>query len=265
MDLPEPSLKMVFIGGTCLMLMIFFFVLLFVILYDRKKQLYHIRLQQMEIENQQKLLEAIITAQENEKQYFAGELHDSIGQLLSAINMKLNNLSSKIPVLGYSDPHFLRTLDEAKAITRTSINEARAISQKMMPVILTDFGLEVALNDLCARMNTEQQMQFELSYRAGIGPIGPEKEKALFRISQELLNNALKHSGAGKVSLSLATENNQLVLTCSDNGKGIDPGKKANGLGMKNIESRVKYISGTLHIQSSPGSGTVIRITLPIT
>jgi signal transduction histidine kinase len=258
------QVSIIFIVGTAIMLLVFFFIALFVALYERKKQAYRFNLQRLEIENQKAMLEAVITAQENEKQYFAEELHDSIGQLLSAINMNLNNLS-RLMTKDYEPPTQVdKILIDTKSITQTSIREIRAISQKMMPVVLSDFGLQAAIADLCTKTSEGGKLEVLFDYRIQDLSLNRETEKALFRISQELVNNTVKYASAQKINIEIYQTDTHLIYKYSDNGIGFNPGSSGKtGLGMKSIESRVNYLNGKLTLKSEKNSGMHVNIQLP--
>lgn len=258
------QVSIIFIGGTAIMLLVFFFIALFVVLYERKKQTYRINLQKLEIENQKAMLEAVITAQENEKQYFAEELHDSIGQLLSAINMNLNNLNRHIDKTETGTSPIEKILADTRNITQTSIREIRAISQKMMPVVLSDFGLHAAISDLCTKTGESGNLEVALNYHISDLDLNSETEKALFRISQELVNNTVKYASARKINITITHNSTHLLYNYSDDGVGFNTTNTGKtGLGMKSIESRVNYLNGKITLTSEKNSGMHVNIQLP--
>jgi signal transduction histidine kinase len=139
----------------------------------------------------------------------------------------------------------------------------------MVPLLLKDFGLEVAIHDFCKYLQ-ESPMQFHCHVE-GFGRTDPYLEIALFRMSQELVNNILKHADASEASLLLRKTEKEILLQATDNGKGIEAGnliktekEEGNGLGLQSIQDRVKLLNGTFRMRSKPGKGTTITIRLPV-
>jgi two-component system, NarL family, sensor kinase len=262
---PTPSqISIVFIAGTVIMLLVFFYIFGFLLLYERKRQRYKSTIQKMEIENQKNLLAAVINAQENEKEYFAEELHDSIGQLLSTINLNLNTLKHNFEPIQGLHPNAKNTLNLTHEITRTAIQEVRNISQKLMPVILTDFGLHAALLDMAHKVNESGNINVILDNQVKEERLGAEVEKALFRITQELLNNTIKHAGATEVTILITCNNETTFYNYTDNGIGFEKMELTRAsVGLKSIESRVNNIKGTLNIESAKKMGIKVKISLP--
>lgn len=263
----QPSsseISIIFIAGSAIMLLVFGFILLFVVLYERKKNKYRMQLQEIEIGNQKKMLEAVITTQEKEKQFFAEELHDSLGQILSTININLNNLEQRIAVRADTES-IAHLINETKKLTKSSIQEVRNISQKLLPVVLSDFGLETALKDLCNRINDLNVLKTELHFKPGKVRYPEETEKAIFRISQELINNTLKYAAASHIIIKLYHTSEHIVYDYQDNGKGfnMDSPREKPGLGLKSIESRVSFLNGTLQINSEKNNGIKVSIHIP--
>lgn len=263
----QPSasqISIIYITGTAIMVLVFLFIFGFMLLYERKRQRYKATIQQMEIDNQKKLLEAVINAQEKEKQYFAEELHDSIGQLLSAINLNMNTLKRNLMGNPELDEESSRTLEMTHEITKTSIQEVRNISQKLMPVILSDFGILAAITDLLNKINDSGALKATLDYQLDDTRFDATIEKALFRITQELLNNTIKHAGAKHVHISIMMHNEHPMYVYTDDGIGFDLHERTKvGVGLKSIESRVNNINDLLTIESAKKMGIRVSITLP--
>ncbi len=253
----------IFIAGTVIMILVFGFIFLFMLLYERKRQRYRATIQQLEIDNQKKLLEAVIEAQEEEKQYFAEELHDSIGQLLSVISMNLNTLKRKATQKNIVDPELDKITNITLEIAKTSIQEVRNISQKLMPVILNDFGLQASLLDLVSKTNETGAQQITLRYELNAERLAKNVEKALYRITQELLSNTIKYAKAKQVNIVLCYQGDTVLYEYEDNGVGFDIHNiKKSGVGLKSIESRVNSINGNLTVVSGKEIGTKVNITL---
>jgi signal transduction histidine kinase len=200
---------------------------------------------------------------EDERQRIARELHDSIGQNLNLIRMKLqNNNSPEEKILSKTD---YQTLLNSVEI---SLNELKEIIYDLKPKILEEMGLGLSLKTLAGKIAAETGMK-------GTTDIYGEKERfdrklelTLYRITQEALNNIVKHSGANEFNIQLMNKKNSIGLLISDDGSGFDfnhiynPGNKS-GFGLINMQERVKTFNGTLKIDSSKGSGTVIIVEIP--
>lgn len=257
----DEVILLIVLGGTVLMFLILVFFLIFVFMYQRRNARYRLSLVQIELERQQELITAIIQTEEKEREYFARELHDSVGQMLAAIKMNV----STVKKLVQGDEQLSPKLEMLQEITAQSIHEVRSISHKLLPGILSDFGLHDALEQLGKQIDTEGlkvNVKSEIKKRH----LGKEKELALYRITQELLSNTIKYAHATEVDITLQEENNSIVFTYADNGKGLDADyfesmKTRAGLGIRNMESRVKMIKGTCVWENEPGKGLKFIIT----
>jgi two-component system CheB/CheR fusion protein len=222
----------------------------------------------MRLEQQKKLMNAILEAQEEEKRRTSESLHNGVGQILYATKLHLDLV--EVEPLPDKKESVKQALATSQELLISAIKETRRVSHEMVPILLKDFGLEVAIKDFCKYLQADSiQLHCHIE---GIGQLGPYLEIALFRISQELVNNILKHAEASEASLLLRKTDGKILLQASDNGKGFEAdkltkqrGKEAsNGLGLPSIQDRVKLLNGTFRIQSKPGKGTTITIHLPV-
>ena len=258
----DEVIVLIVLGGTVLMFLILVFFLIFVFMYQRRNARYRLSLVQIELERQQELITAIIQTEEKEREYFARELHDSVGQMLAAIKMNV----STVKKLVQGDEQLSPKLEMLQEITAQSIHEVRSISHKLLPGILSDFGLHDALEQLGKQIDAEG---LKVNVKSGIKKryLGKEKELALYRITQELLSNTIKYAHATEVDITLQEEeNSNFVFTYADNGNGLDADyfesmKTRAGLGIRNIESRVKMIKGNCVWENEPGKGLKLIVT----
>lgn len=261
------EVKIIILAGTFLMLIVFVFIFLFIIIYERKRIAYRTKLHEIEIENSRKMLEAVITTQENEKEQFAAELHDSLSQMLTSVIMMVNNIKDHVqhkPEL--ADNYLNKSLTGLSSVAQQSLQEARAISRKLMPIILNDFGLNEAIIDIVTKINETSKTELKFLSTIQENRYPNDIERALFRITQELLNNTLKYAQATQVIINLSEEENNLILTYSDNGIGFNmPERKGKGLGLLSIESRVSAVQGAICMNSELGKGFSVEIKTPIT
>ena len=212
-------------------------------------------------EELRQLTARLFNSQEEERRRIARELHDEAGQALTGINYTLENICKSIPP-GY--PHIIEEIAEVKKqITRT-YQDMRNMSHKLHPAVLSDLGLEPALESCLHGIRRYSGM--EIDFRMiGFGErLSPEIETVLFRISQEIVRNALKHSGAELFRLSIIKGYPNIIFLAEDDGVGFNPSESCrHGLGLLGIRERVAMIGGTFSIRSSVGKGTKIRIETP--
>lgn len=148
-----------------------------------------------------------------------------------------------------------------------SISEMRRVAHNLMPENLLKFGLDAAMRDFCSEMQLHGMLQ--VHYQS-LGLKDKSMDQGLsvtvYRVTQELLNNIVKHAGATQAIVQIAATDSQLTITVEDNGKGLadETIKSAQGIGWKNIYSRVQYQKGTINIQSQPGKGTSVYIEFPV-
>lgn len=216
-----------------------------------------------EIQNiNDKQISAIINAQEKERQKVAGDLHDGLIQTLTTIAHK-----TKTEIEKYK--HNLqteKTLNEIKILIDEVIIETRNIAYRIIPPLLNEFGLVPALKNLCEQIKTSFKInvilqEYELKVR-----LDKELELTLYRIAQEALNNAVKYSKATEVLIQLIHHTNSIVLIIEDKGNGFDISDEAkwSGIGLMNIQERVRAFQGNVSINSSKDLGTEIMVEIPL-
>jgi len=222
-------------------------------LYTSRNKLKQERLLNEEIQRQESLrLRAIIESQEQERRRIAAELHDGLGQVLSAARVNLASAKG-----GAEISNSLELIDR-------SCKDLREISHNMMPAALSKGGIVPALQEMITRINAAGKTQFAFDTAGMEQRLPKETEVHLFRITQELINNILKYAEAQEASVQLVREGEDLTLMVEDNGKGFEKSQleKGNGNGWYNILSRLKLINGEVEVDTRPGSGTVFTIHL---
>jgi two-component system, NarL family, sensor kinase len=189
-------------------------------------------------------LQAVIGSQEEERKRFAADLHDGLGQMISAVRLGL----SKENVEKASVNHALALLNDMNG-------EIRDIAFNLMPQVLVKGGLEEALKEFATRINRSGGVHINVQTYDVNNNLSSEHRIALYRISQEWVNNVIKYSGATTVSIQVVQHPEELVLTIEDNGKGFNPERltQSQGNGWKNINSRLHLIKGTIEIDSQEG------------
>ena len=208
------------------------------------------------IDNHDLRMIGLIEGEERERKRFAFDLHDGLGQILTAAKYCLEGLSEVIPPK-YEDEYHI-----CCELLSSAITETQNISHGLMPESLADFGLNIALSDLCkfALLINGHSIRFEYNEKEEI-KFDDFRELMIFRIVEEGVSNIQKHAGATQAVLSLHKENNKVLLLLSDNGLGFDVNETPKGYGLVSIFNRSKLLGGSCSLKSEPGMGTQIRIS----
>ncbi len=219
------------------------------------------KLQALILVQQEEASKAILEAEEEERQRIARDLHDGIGQMMSVARMNLSAFEDSAPSWPQAQAE---QLDKIKYLVDESCKEIRNVSHNMMPNSLLKKSLASAVRDFIDKID-KKALEVHL-YTEGLDErIDSNIETVFYRVIQECVNNVIKHSGADRLDISIMREPAAITTTIEDNGKGFDTGSmnRFEGIGLKNITSRVNYLKGTLEIDSAPGQGTLIAIYIP--
>lgn len=212
----------------------------------------------------------VLTAQESERQRIASELHDGLGQALSAIKFSLEN---SLILLRKSTPDCdLSQMEALIPRMQRAIEEVRRISMDLRPSMLDDLGLLATLRWFCREFQQDYSgIAVDLQLEAEEADIGKALKLITFRIVQEALNNVAKHAGTDTVVIRLSRAGDKIELDIVDHGVGFDPGeiatkrsRRTGGAGLLSMRERAEYSGGTFRVTSNKGSGTRIHITWPI-
>jgi two-component system sensor histidine kinase UhpB len=212
-------------------------------------------LERLEIERRDSARQAL-TLQESERQRIARELHDEVGQTLTGVMLQVEGLALAIP------DELQPQLEELRETARHGTEEVRRIARRLRPEALDELGLQSAMAALAtafaeqARIPVERRLQPDL-------PLSPEEELVVYRVAQEALTNVIRHAQAGSVELELACRRDQVVLTVRDDGRGLAPGSLPSSNGIRGMRERALLIGATLSIQSPPGAGTEVTLSIP--
>jgi len=204
---------------------------------------------------------SVIDGQELERQRLSRELHDGIGQSLIAIKMKLDSLS-------YLQETEIKTqLEGIKRQFDQIIDEIRRITTDLMPPVLDEFGLVIALFNLCEDTSRASGIQIKFEHRAKTDTWNKKIQTYLYRIIQEAIHNIVKHSSAKQAYIKLQGDIDDIYLSIQDNGIGfktiLAKTDSQSGHGLHNIKERVKLLRGTFDLKSAPGKGTLMQIKVP--
>lgn len=195
-----------------------------------------------------------LAAQEAERARVARDLHDEVGQALTAIALRAERAS------GDRELH-TRALEEIVDVAHMSLADIRRIARELRPEALDDLGLTGALIALCLRVEQQSAMRVARKLGGGLPEIGAEVELVVYRVAQEALTNALRHSEATEVKVALAAVPVGVKLTVSDDGRGMDGEQLSEGAGLAGMRERALLIDAELEIDSSPGNGFTVTLT----
>lgn len=230
--------------------------------YHRYKLRQAATLQNTVLKQQELATKAVIEAEENERQRIAGDLHDGVGQMMSAAKI---NLSAITKELSFNNNEQKDRFENALKLVDESCSEVRSVSHNIMPNALLKNSLAAAVRDFLNKID-KHVIQIDL-YTEGLNDkIDENIETVLYRVIQECVNNVVKHADANKLNIALIKDDGEISVTIEDNGKGFDTQKanQADGVGLKNIKTRVSYLKGNIEWDSAPGRGTVVSIHIPI-
>lgn len=239
--------------GAAIFLLAFIFA---VYIYRTKQQKTAARLHELDKQKELELTRTILLAEERERQRIARDLHDGLGGTLSGIKIKLSGEQKNVSS---------RVIDDTIRELENSIGELRRISRNMMPETLIRSGLEVALRDLCVSVSSDStRVEFQSNDIQNTIPV--QVQVNIYRMIQELLNNAIRHGKATKIIVQCIREESNMLITVEDNGKGFvfkDQGF-LNGIGLANIKNRVNLMRGTMQIDSIIDEGTTVNIEIHV-
>ncbi len=238
------------------------FILLGFLFYNRYKLKQETRLQTEIIKQQDLATQAVLQAEEKERKRIAGDLHDGVGQLFSVVKMNLSGLLDRLKLTDTEDKLLA---EKTIALVDESCKEVRSISHQMMPNVLLKSGLAMAIKDFIDKIDKET-LQVNLQTVGLNQRLASNVEIVFYRVLQETVNNVIKHANATQLDIQLVKDAQSITATIEDNGKGFD--KKLvetfEGIGLKNIRTRVEYLKGTVEFDSQIGGGTVVSVWIPL-
>jgi two-component system, NarL family, sensor kinase len=254
------NFALIFSIATVGMLVLAGAIILFVVFYQKKMIQEQLKRQQMELDYQQKMMEAALESQENERRRVAADLHDSIGAMLSTIRVGITTLAKRM-----NDP---QSLDLPKQMLDDTITSVRRISRDLMPSTLDKFGFAQAVKEMCERFQATTNLPMAWHEHGEIKPMSKNRELMLFRIVQELINNAIKHSQATEINIH-AWADEEIILSVEDNGVGFDPdafkspSQSGKGLGLYNIENRARVLGAKIEFERNRKQGSKTTLYVP--
>lgn len=246
------------IGASTLFLLLFFLFVLFYFKVKQKQNELLLKEQRTESEYKQLILNTQLEIQEQTLNTVSQEIHDNIGQVLGLVKLNLNNLLIKDP----GNPKLTTTKD----LVGKAINDLRSLTRSLHSDRIADLGLAEAIAQELSTLQNTGQFTTDLQIEGNIYRLPTQQEMVFFRMVQESLHNAIKHSEAQDIMVILNYAPSLFSLTIKDNGKGFDHSllnATQKGIGLKSMQNRANLIGASFFIDSLPSKGTTITITIP--
>ncbi|KVV15304.1 Oxygen sensor histidine kinase NreB [Flavobacterium sp. TAB 87] len=257
--IPEKDIVLIILFSSVFFMLVAAAIVVF-FYFSRKK----INQKEMEkkniiIEYQDQQLKAVILTQETERKRIAQDLHDDISSKLNVVKLNCHLLST--PNLSPAEQKEITSI--IIDLTNKALDSSRKIAHNLLPPVLEKFGLDAGIKELCLEFESSRSVKIEYNNVVDFDFKNLHNDLHVFRILQELLNNSVRHGQATFISITLRENDNFYSCIYTDNGIGFDTNLSSNqkGLGTKNIESRVRFLNGTLEIKSARGEGTRVNFT----
>jgi signal transduction histidine kinase len=213
------------------------------------------------VRSEKRVINAIINTEENERKRFAKDLHDGLGPILSTVKMSLSALTDRI-----KDQSGSVILNNTNHLINEAISTIKDISNNLSPHVLSNFGLASAISAFTNKINLTKAVEIDFKSNMETQRLDNDKEVVMYRAVCELINNSVLHSGASRIDIELNKHEKFITLQFYDNGRGFDTSslskEDTKGMGLSNIETRVKTVEGVFILESTPGKGTSALIKL---
>jgi len=221
----------------------------------QKRRLAEHHVKQLEQEKQLAATQALLDGETQERTRLARDLHDGLGSMLTGVKHNLLEMK-KGATLEFAN---VERFDKALGLLDRSVQEMRRVAHHLMPDSLSRFGLKPAVSDFCSALPSVQ-----FAYYGNESRLDPKLEVMIYRSIHELVNNALKHAGAGEIMVQIIREPDRIAFTVQDDGCGFDTSVETEGMGLQNIRTRVASYNGMLDIHSKTGEGTEVNVELKV-
>jgi signal transduction histidine kinase len=202
----------------------------------------------------------LVSAQEEERRAISRELHDEVGQSLSALLMEAGNAAASVPA---DSAVVRRHVDSIKKLAEASVNVIRNMTLLLRPSMLDDFGLVPALEWQAREVSKQTGLRVHVAASDSASELPDELKTCIYRVVQEALHNCARHAQAHSVRVVVEQDPRRILLTVEDDGHGFDAGR-VRGLGLVGMEERVHHLGGNFAVKSQPGSGTKVAVELPL-
>ena len=259
----EQEIAGLLFGGIIVTLLLALALVAFFLIYQKKLISQRLALLTIQSAYQKELLVATIQAEDRERERIGNDLHDEIGSALSVAKMLITQFTDS-PSVTEKEREVVGIIE---GILGDSLQDIRNISQSLHPAVLARFGLSKALQNLGFICTDAFANGMEVRVELDVVLTQPQ-ELALYRIAQEVVNNAIKHAKASRMTVLLQQHASGVVLTVTDDGCGFDYAQaqlsSKVGLGLKSLAARASLLDASLHLESAPGRGTGVRVEMPL-
>lgn len=236
----------------------FIAIIIFIVQYKLKKKEHQTMLHQQQEQHQQEILSTQIEIQRQTMQHIGREIHDNIGQKLTLASLYTQQLAYENKA-----PQINGNIENISAIINQSLSELRELSKSLTDDTINDSSITKLLNNECNKINDLKICKVNFSSNSDMVNLDYKTKSVLLRITQEFLQNSIKHSKCKNINVSLVTDNKQLELSLLDDGKGFNVNDKSNGIGLQNIKKRTEILAGKYTLNStSAGTQLVIEILI---
>ncbi|MGB5006150.1 MAG: ATP-binding protein [Ferruginibacter sp.] len=228
--------------------------------FKTKQKLHKTQIIQLEKDKQLLAIDAMLKGQEEERSRLAKDLHDGLGGMLSGVKLSFVNMKENLIM----DSESVSSFEKSILQLDNTIAELRKVAHNLMPEALVKFGLKNAVLDFCNSMQLSSKTKIIFEQLGTERLLSSTADLYIYRIVQELINNAIKHANADQILVQLTKTNDKVLLTVEDDGKGFNTEliRSAKGIGLKNIQQRVDYLKGKIDIASQAEEGTSVNIEL---
>jgi signal transduction histidine kinase len=211
----------------------------------------------------QDLSARLVSAQEEERRAISRELHDEVGQSLSALLMEAGNAGNAAARVPDGSVDVRRHVESIKKLAEASVNVIRNMTLLLRPSMLDDFGLVPALEWQAREVSKRTGLRVHVTAEEASGELPDQLRTCIYRVVQEALHNCARHSQARSVRVIVRQEAHKILLSVEDDGHGFDAGR-VRGLGLVGMEERVTHLGGAFEVRSRPGTGTKVEVELPL-
>nr|WP_315224063.1 histidine kinase [uncultured Flavobacterium sp.] len=245
---------------SCVSFLLMGLVLVLFFYYSRKKITQkELEKRDLEIQYQKEQLHAVIITQEEERKRIAQDLHDDISSKLNVVSLNCYLLNSP----NLTEKETAEITDNIINLTAKALDNSRKIAHNLLPPVFEKFGLHAGVEELCEEFESSKAVKVQYTNEMNFDKKDIDRHLHVFRILQELMNNSLRHGKATEIRIYFKDINGIATCNYEDNGIGFDDTKVADykGLGMKNIDSRVSFLNGTIKISSQIDHGIAVSFT----
>jgi signal transduction histidine kinase len=207
------------------------------------------------------LSQQLVKTQEAERKNLSRELHDHVGQMLTALRMELGTAER---ARGAGGQQFGQAISESKRLSETMLRTVRDLAMGLRPSMLDDFGLKPALEWLARDVSRRCDLRVDITVDGELEPLPDAHRTCIYRVVQEALTNCVRHARASRVSIKVLGRPASLELSVEDDGVGADLAAPRSGLGLLGLDERVRELRGRLVIVSRTGQGTTLQVTMPL-